>query len=545
MQVEDTMGFRGIAGRLLLLLALALPPLLAGLDAGDCEFHMEVLALASSQETWFRQQADPGTWVLPTWNGAPRVNKPPLVVWINLLSWTGLPPDTPVETLIMRARYVAAGAGLLTLLATLWAGASLGGSRLGFAAAAVLATTLLFVRQVRLASYDTYLMAFTALAVASGLWTLHTDQPGWRRLCGWLLAGVALGAAVLAKGPLALLLVGAPLLGLTLFTPRHRQQWPGFLLMFAVAAVVTLPWYFFILHHIPEAGNRMATEFIADRKVSKPPWYYLGLLGLVLPWCLWLAAGLWEGLRRRMEFRSALIWFLAIFLLLSLHEAKQQRYIVPILPAASLLIALAWLQPGRQRLGNIQAGFMGVSALAYGVFGAGQPWLLAHGLLKRPELEQLPTWLLAAVAPVLLLLTLAVYRQGKQGRREAALWLTAGWMSLATTPAVYGYAHSYHSRYEHHAIVEQIRDLTRDQPLYHLASTGAEPRYERPNPKFLLYARRIVPGLSMSEATQVNHPAWLTAPVYEEVDRSLQMAGWIPVLDYRDQSIPRRLYRRG
>ncbi len=228
----------------------------------------------------------------------------------------------------------------------------------------------------------------------------------------------------------------------------------------------------------------------------------------------------------------------------SLHEAKQQRYIVPVLPAASLLIALAWLQPGHPRLGKIQAWFLGSSSLAYGLFGVGQPWLIAHGLLKRPELEQLPAWLFAAVTPLLLLLTVVSYRQWQSGRREAALWLTAGWMSLAATPAVYAYSHSYHSRYDYRAAVQQVGDRTRGQPFYHLTGPYIEPRYVDPDPKFLLYARRIVPGLSMPQACALHPPAWLTAPVHEEADRSLQKAGWKPVLDYRDQAPLRRLYQR-
>ena len=58
------------------------------------------------------------------------------------------------------------------------------------------------------------------------------------------------------------------------------------------------------------------------------------------------------------------------------------------------------------------------------------------------------------------------------------------------------------------------------------------------------FGRRIVPGLSMSQANQLDQPAWLTAPVHKEADRSLQKADWIPVLDYRDQGPDRRLYRR-
>ena len=90
------------------LLLLCVPLVWGGLGAPDCEFHMEVMALASSQEAWLSQQSDSRAWLIPSWNGAPRVNKPPLLVWINLLAWRGLPPGASVETLVQRARQAAA-----------------------------------------------------------------------------------------------------------------------------------------------------------------------------------------------------------------------------------------------------------------------------------------------------------------------------------------------------------------------------------------------------------------------------------------------------
>lgn len=543
--------------RALLLLALVLPPLLSGLYTSDCLYHMEVRALASSQETWLRQQEDPQAWLLPTWNGAPRVNKPPLVVWMNLLAWTGLPPDTPVDDLVYRARLVGVGLALLTLLAVVWAGFTLGSGALGFAAAAVTGTSLFFIRQMRLASYDTYLVAFCAIAVAAVLWAMQPAQPQERAAqhrWGWVLAGLALGLAVLAKGPLALLICATPIVVIGLGLPRRRRLFLAGLIMVSVAAAVALPWYAYILKVVPNAVELLKTEYEANRERRAPFWYYLNILGLILPWCVWLAAGLWTAHRRRADgtttLRCALIWFAAIFVLFSLHTAKQQRYLAPILPAAGLLAAGVILDaPFRRalsysRLVRMHGGALLALSLAYGIFGSRQDWFLELGWIKRPELEGLPGWVFLAIMPGLALLAAAVWRQARSGSREAVVWLTAGWMSLAATPALFAYSQTYHGRYEHRAAVERVATLTRGQPFFHLTGTYTQPRYVRPDPKFLLYSRRIVPGLSPHEAHRQPGPAWLTAPVHDVADRDLKRHGWEPVLEYADQGPPRRLYHK-
>ena len=124
------------------------------------------------------------------------------------------------------------------------------------------------------------------------------------------------------------------------------------------------------------------------------------------------------------------------------------------------------------------------------------------------------------------------------------VWLTAGWMTLAATPALLAYSQSYHGRYAQRAEVEHIAGLTRGQPFYHLTGSYTEPRYVRPDPKFLLYSRRIIPSLAPKEARRLTGPAWLTAPVHGEADRDLQRHGWQPVLEYGDHGPRRRLYHQ-
>jgi hypothetical protein len=288
--------------RLLLLGLVALPPLFAGLGAGDSDYHMEVRALQSAQETWFRQDHDGKAWLIPTWNGEPRINKPPLAVWVDLLAWRDLAPDsTRIDQLVWRARAAAAALAALMVLAVFLTGRRLRDAAFGGLAAAATGTTLFFLRQSRLASYDTYFMALAGHRRLRR--PLRAGAPGRRRArrpsgAGWSSASRwAWRCWPRDRWP-------------TCWPPRRWCCWPrgaperkrllagagaGLLLSVAVAA----PWY--ALPPAPRAGGGRRSCGRSTRPAARsrqPFWYYAGLLALVAPWCLWLPAGLWSAARR-------------------------------------------------------------------------------------------------------------------------------------------------------------------------------------------------------------------------------------------------------
>lgn len=545
--------------RCLLMAALVLPPLCAGLHRADCEYHMEVLSLMSSQETWMRQQTDPGAWIIPSWNERPRVNKPPLLVWMNLLAWADLTPESAgVDDLVLRARLLAAACSLLGLLGVVWAGAALRDVRTGALAAVVTGTTLLFLRQSRLASYDTYLLAFTSLAMASALWALQprsgTPQR-MRAVAGWLLYGLWLAAAFLVKGPIAVVHTALPLSLIAATGLRRRRDFAGLLGGLLVAAVLVAPWYLYVLQTFPEARGTLWIEYKAERPTYEMPWYYLNVIPLSSPWLLWLPAffawGTREFPRQRSDpaVRIVAIWFLSLFVLMSIPAAKQARYIVPILPSVGLAIALLWMRRDAgephwlRRLDWVHAVLLAVGAVLLGGFGATQSLWLRLGWLQWPELVGVPAWLFGVVGVLLLGIAMQVGRLLKSGRREAAAWLTALWVTVGVTPAYYGYAGSYHSRYVHRATVESIAELTHGHAFYHAKPTSRRNWKETPDPKMLLYARRTIPEWSGS-APSGSAPLFLMSTHPSEAEPAILQEGWVPVMDFKDGNRPRRLYRR-
>jgi 4-amino-4-deoxy-L-arabinose transferase-like glycosyltransferase len=543
--------------RAALLILLAAPPLFAGLGAADCEYHMEVMTLASSHETWMRMQSDPNAWRIPSWNGAPRVNKPPLTVWINALLWRGLDPASdPVDAFVLRARLMTAGLALCTLFAIWRIGAQVHSGRFGWLAAAITGTSLLFLRNMRIATYDAYLLAFATLAIASAVYAMRPREPerarSWSRLIGWVGCGACVAAAYLTKGPISLVMTVLPLACMIAATPAWRRHALGLALAVALAGALAAPWFLYILREVPAAVRALGAEYRAARDEFQPPWYYLGLIPLVAPWVVWLPAFWAQAIRRRIDWsapaiRVAALWFLAIFVVMSIPAAKQQRYIIPILPAAGLLMAALFLGVGeRERapwLGRLAAahGWLLIAASALiGLFGLLHPLLLSSGALKQPEIARLPPWSLAVLAVPLAGIAHAALRDARRLDLERVALRTALWMTVVATPLLYDYAHTHHGRYPQRGEVEAIMRLVGDRPLRYAETPELPDSYEAPDGKMLLYARRVIPRWTNADGAPAGY---LMAARHDGLHQELEQAGWRAVAEFHDGNLPRRLYR--
>lgn len=551
----------------LLLVVLCLPPALVHLDKTAPSRIMENLSILTSQETWLRVRAgDADGWVVPTWNGYPRVNKPPLLVWVNLLAWADLTPEkADLEQLVWRARLASLLFGALTLAATFWAGYLLGGRSLAAIATLITGTGMLFIRQVRYAAYDTHLLGWVTLAVVAGLWAMQgrREQRVFRRsLAGWTLAGLALGAAVLTKGPLALVLGLGPLTTMTLLATRHRRANLAGIGMAALLAVaLALPWHLHVLRGMPEAMSLLGAEYRAERDHFQPPWYYLCLIGLVFPWTFGLLRAVLRWSQR--EFHPtgghalAWGWFLFLFFTLSLPGAKQHRYILPILPATGLVVAGTWLagiptyrgrwRPVMERaLIVLHWVALPLVASLLAAFLLVQDRMIAAHTLMRPELVGLAPWVGLVLLPLVVILAGLGWRWQRAGRQAAAAWASAAAMSVVATVILYGYAPAPAQQFRCRLDTLRIHERVGGEPLYFL---DLHRPADRPLSKeFLMYTRRIVPVLDSSAlATKVRagESFFVATRITGHDDADLVPVGLQPVTDFRDgEKWPLRLFYR-
>ena len=335
--------------------------------------------LAVAWEMW-----DRGSWMVPLFNGAPYSHKTPLVPWLIHAGWLlfGVNDVWPRVLQVLLGTLVIAQTGLLAqrlyplrpqvpVLAA-WAMAGMW-------------FYFMFSLQVM------YELPLT-VAVLGGLLALCRRRgEAWSPW--WPGFALAVGLGLLAKGPVALLHLGVPLLAARWWHPLARQDGAGFARKAALASLAGIA--LFALWLVPtlvlgdpdyrrallvtQTAGRISNSF--DH--AEPWWWYAPvLLGLMAPW--WWSRWWWRqtpDLWRDAGNRFAWTWALGMLLAFSLISGKQPYYLVPDLAAFALLIAVA--ADARPRLG-IAAG---VAALALAAPMLGGRWVIPRlGPPFPPEL---------------------------------------------------------------------------------------------------------------------------------------------------------------
>jgi 4-amino-4-deoxy-L-arabinose transferase-like glycosyltransferase len=290
-------------------------------------------------EMWLR-----GDFLVPYLNGEPYSHKPPLFFWLIHAGWWLF----GVHEWVVRA--VAPLVALLCLLATTQLARMLWPDDPASARLApwIVFGSLFFTAFLSWVQIDLLLVLFTVLAITG----IVSAAQG--RQMGWLLAGVAMGLGVLAKGPVILLHVLpvallAPVWMRDSMPPVGWRWYAGMAVSVATGAVIALSWAL----PAATAGGEAYREAIlwgqtANRMVQSfahahPVWWYLPWLGVLFaPWVLlpWFWSSIWRVRPGRdAGLRLCLLWMVSAFILMSLVSGKQLKYLLPLLPAFALLAA--------------------------------------------------------------------------------------------------------------------------------------------------------------------------------------------------------------
>ena len=286
-------------------------------------------------------------YVTPTLWGKVWLEKPPLYYWMADIAYKAA---GGVHDWAARLPSVALAA-LMVFFIYFWARRFYKGMQLD--AALITAASAAVVGFSRGASMDMPLTATLSMAMLSWFaWYKERNRP-------WLLAFyVFLALATLAKGPVAVFLV-AVIIAIFLALRRdwkllQRSLWlPGVLLFLAVA----LPWYIAVQRANPDFFRVFILQQNLARYASdlyrhaQPFWFYVPvvLLGLV-PWVVFVVAAVVDAIRDwrysieqpagEEDLRTFLaIWFLLPILFFSLSRSKLPGYILPAIPAGTILLA--------------------------------------------------------------------------------------------------------------------------------------------------------------------------------------------------------------
>ena len=293
-----------------------------------------------------REMVASGDWVTPRLNGIKYFEKPPLQYWLTAASFEALELDE------WTARLPGALAGFVTVLVVAYAGAVVASPAIGAYAATALAGCVWPFGISHMVTLDALLTFWLALALAAFLVAQHHRADARRQRAWMLVAWAATAGGVMTKGLVALLIPFCTLVIHTLVT-GDRRPWsrlalgPGL----AVFLLLAAPWFVIVSARNPEFARfffiheHFERFLTTEHRRTGAWWYFLPMLALgLLPWTGVMLFGLrqnWRSESGTQAFawqRFCLIWSAFVLVFFSISGSKLPSYILPIFPAAALVI---------------------------------------------------------------------------------------------------------------------------------------------------------------------------------------------------------------
>ena len=291
-----------------------------------------------------KEMIESGDWITPTYNGENRYDKPILFYWLMAASYQLFGVNE------FGARFPSALAATGLILAVFLFVSYVRDDHHAFLAAIASVLSIYFLAYSHAAVTDMTLTLFTTLSLFCFYLWIHGDLQSETRkaLCHYGFF-VFSALAFLTKGLIGIVFP----LGIAMVYMSVTDGWKGMTRVFSMKGImllllISLPWFiaqlaingqdffyqFFIKHHF-----KRYMGVISGHK--GPLYYYIPALMIgIFPWVSFLPSGIrnaWKGKDRCQIF--ALTWFAFIFVFFSFSTTKLPNYILPALPAITILIA--------------------------------------------------------------------------------------------------------------------------------------------------------------------------------------------------------------
>jgi len=383
-----------------------------------------------------------GNWLIPMVGGDYFQDKPPLLFWLQAISYR----VTGSYLVGFLLPSLLAGLGTLWLIYDL--GRRLWNREAGLYAALLLLFCVQFTLQARRAQLDALLVFFTTLSLYCLLRQLLLEG-GWRWAIG---AGLAAGLGALSKvvGFLSFLVLLPWLFAVWRGWPRVRWQrpWPAWLLAGVACIAVIAAWLLPVwlrARHDPAVADyfhelvfvQTLGRYVDPWHHYRPAWYYLQvMLTLWLPAVLllpWVIARWREALRERDARVLLPLGFAVLYVLFfTVSHGKRDLYILSALPM--LVLPMGYVLPQLLQRRAVQWTLWAFTAFITLSCALGYAYLTQIDAARGAKLLQqggLSGFAPLALLAVLGLAALAIFRLRRAHLALAAFmllaWQVLGW----------------------------------------------------------------------------------------------------------------------
>lgn len=291
-----------------------------------------------------------GSFFLTTERGGRPATKPPLYNWVGAvvsLAWG------KVTDLTIKLPAVLSGLGVV--LVTFLVSEMLFSKEVGLFAGLVLILNYHFLNVSCTARTDMMLCLFISLSLY--LFLLAYREHGEKSIYTPLIFA-SMGLGSITKGPVAFLIPVLVIL-IFLFLMKELKWLKSMQLAWGIMIwlLIMLGWFvpaliqggreFFNIVVYDEMVNRVLG--MGTRAEKTQPFYYLvgHFFGKFLPWSLFVPSAIvryWKSKNRTEKYGLlfSIIWFLSVLILFSLSRGKRSDYILPLYPAASVIVGQFW-----------------------------------------------------------------------------------------------------------------------------------------------------------------------------------------------------------
>jgi 4-amino-4-deoxy-L-arabinose transferase-like glycosyltransferase len=318
-----------------------------------------------------RQMTVTGDWITPYFNGETRFDKPPLIYWLiawgyewfGVNAWTTRIPSALAATLsvvlsaltLWRFSPRRSPSALVPFDPTPWIVGNLG--------AAAIAFTPEMTAWARVGVSDMLLTGCMTTALLAFFWSYAAAPSRRWRNGGYLAFYGAIALAILTKGPVGIALPGLIVGAFALYTGEFwRLFWETRPVRgFSLVLLLNVPWYAAVIQANGQAyidsffGYHNLERFTRVVNQHAAPWYFYILVVAVgaIPWSPYLPIALgrlhllqpgWWRSRPRAQRLGlfAALWFGVIFGFFTVAVTKLPSYVLPLMPAVGILVALLW-----------------------------------------------------------------------------------------------------------------------------------------------------------------------------------------------------------
>ncbi|MGA2915511.1 MAG: glycosyltransferase family 39 protein [Sedimentisphaerales bacterium] len=293
-----------------------------------------------------REMIKTGNWLVPYFNGEPRLQKTPLNYWIVAAA-----AKAAGQMNEFAVRLPSAALAVLSVIAIFYFVSERLNARIAALSSLIWATSLCYIAFTHTGRPEMSLAVFVTISMLSFYSAVKTYSRK-KQILYMLIFWLSFSLAMIAKGPAPLPLI-FPALIFYFAIFRRWKVIPRLLPIIGIVIflLIMLPWPAIVLMKVPGAVEIWKNEFFGRAigeyaSGEKEPYYYLGVMFVyLLPFSAFIPLALaspfyriWE--ERRETITYMWLWFVVGIVMMSLMGGKRQHYILPLMPAVAILAGI-------------------------------------------------------------------------------------------------------------------------------------------------------------------------------------------------------------